>query len=1318
MEDEPNTRGGSVEDEIQGWNETAQKVIAGKDRIAKPIKRITGRKTRGKTANSVVGRGRKLAGNNLKRYGRALKNLGENMQGIGLQRRATGRDMRFKGDSLKALGVSLLGTGPAGKALIDIGEDMHKKGTKAENHGKKLTDQGKKIKQEGRNIEKFGKNVSLGNQNPMSKLKFSMPKIPKGPKPVNKGKIKELIRKAFFGKKKIIIIAILIILIVIIAIFAFLMFDIEAEIESGSYKEGDMSNIPYVIKTAVMNEITIIEDGNGGYKYTFKDKDGNEISLDEVVDNVIEILNQNESTDISYLGEDENRKALLKTMIKAEIATQYPKLSENTQENTDDNILDGNIKIQRKDASGTITNLTYIDEASFNNLIVTASDEVMNYYTLKKSSARVHGNLAGGTDVLSDWIASWENGNLLLYKKGTGSYNSWGVKGYITEDATQYICRTDVGTGNGTLNYGFGVMINQNGRPNNVEYFQKYGVDVTASQYLQEGRSTMPVEGVDSVKSDILQNLYNRIATKMDENGVNLTQNQIHALCGIAYQFGEAGANLDSFIKLYKQYGNTDQLRQNYRSSGGTYLFVKVQGGTNSEGIDRAAANWGLFHDGIYYAGCGGTLNPSSYNGQTSENIKDSETNDKTNNENDNITSENNTSNSENSDITNNQNISATQKIKKLDNFLFIGDSRYAKSTNKINSLGKNISNKSIEDSTIEEWANIAINGGTGNIQNQNVDITGTYSGISIQLGVNSVYNKLGEAQTSMKTLIQELKKIHPDIPIYINYCIQISPAIGESLNYETMKDNIKEFNNDISNYCNKIDNIFFINMSEEFEDEEGYLKSEYTDDGVNLNENGSKLLLKTVKSKILNNATNTETSNISDIGSYSSTYNLVTANKTYTQISSTVSYTYNYTIVTDIGHGSYQNNSSRWSSSPLPETKTDELVTYSYAGVDYQAALRNYTLYFDFLWAVLVNSSGDSTFINELAKLGANSEILITVYNEQESDSVTTGPEEIGILQLMPQNNGANGIAKTDYYKKLQTNVTKTNTIRSKMAVTHAKTWLLNYDNDSDNYEEYLTKSKEQTETSTDLIELLSNNKTRIVQLSKEESTVARMLKENEKVSVIVDVYSQVLDIGNNLYNVNLQKELNEKLDTSTFDLNTFVAVNNNQSIALGEFNGDFLEIARQCHAYVRENMFTYAGNSIPITAQSRKNIDCSSYVSWALYEYGYTDLAGGQLSCSGGTIVPWCNSNLSTVYSGFTNSLSDIPNIQAGDIVIMGYRTQQGGDVSSHTQIFAGYDTDGKGIWYNCGSNNAILKMEGLEKYNSYQYNGQGILYVYRVP
>ncbi len=113
----------------------------------------------------------------------------------------------------------------------------------------------------------------------------------------------------------------------------------------------------------------------------------------------------------------------------------------------------------------------------------------------------------------------------------------------------------------------------------------------------------------------------------------------------------------------------------------------------------------------------------------------------------------------------------------------------------------------------------------------------------------------------------------------------------------------------------------------------------------------------------------------------------------------------------------------------------------------------------------------------------------------------------------------------------------------------------------------------------------------------------------------------------------------------------------------------GDFVAIAKKCHDYVRENRFSYGGgNSIPIDESGGKTIDCSSFVSWVCYEYGYKDFKGGQQSTD--TLLGVARSH------GWT--IKDGSEAVAGDILLR----------TGHTEIYAG-----NGKSYNCGSDESIL-------------------------
>lgn len=138
------------------------------------------------------------------------------------------------------------------------------------------------------------------------------------------------------------------------------------------------------------------------------------------------------------------------------------------------------------------------------------------------------------------------------------------------------------------------------------------------------------------------------------------------------------------------------------------------------------------------------------------------------------------------------------------------------------------------------------------------------------------------------------------------------------------------------------------------------------------------------------------------------------------------------------------------------------------------------------------------------------------------------------------------------------------------------------------------------------------------------------------------------------------------------------------------GNFNGSFLQIAEQCHEYLRVNNYYYSssanksankyvndndstGSSIPKPAKGEGNyIDCSAYVCWVLYEYGYKEFAGWQKTC------PYFIENKSQLekkgwkYKNATQAV-------AGDIIVR----------RSHMEIYAG-----NGRYLNAGTTEAIRR------------------------
>lgn len=206
-------------------------------------------------------------------------------------------------------------------------------------------------------------------------------------------------------------------------------------------------------------------------------------------------------------------------------------------------------------------------------------------------------------DILFDYIASQENGNMLMYMKGkpVSSYSSdVYLHDYITEDKKYYICGTDYGMGNGTRNFGFGVCHynpEYGWNTDNIKFYSEEGFNIKQDQYLQLG-TKLEVELVDNVKRRILNFHIDKINEKAQKQGVTLQTNEIHAIVDLTYVNGPYGNHADIVIENYKKYGNTEQLRN---ACSGYF-----------SGSTRANNRWKLFHEGKYITSYG-ELNPNDY---------------------------------------------------------------------------------------------------------------------------------------------------------------------------------------------------------------------------------------------------------------------------------------------------------------------------------------------------------------------------------------------------------------------------------------------------------------------------------------------------------------------------------------------------------------------------------------------------------------------------------------------------------------------------------------------------------------------------------
>ena len=126
---------------------------------------------------------------------------------------------------------------------------------------------------------------------------------------------------------------------------------------------------------------------------------------------------------------------------------------------------------------------------------------------------------------------------------------------------------------------------------------------------------------------------------------------------------------------------------------------------------------------------------------------------------------------------------------------------------------------------------------------------------------------------------------------------------------------------------------------------------------------------------------------------------------------------------------------------------------------------------------------------------------------------------------------------------------------------------------------------------------------------------------------------------------------------------------------VNVGNYNNhsnSFYGTALGLHSFIYDNWYWYDDGSskkVPTDYYTNKSIDCSSYVSWALYEYGYTAFGGKQKTTDyfmdiGNTL----SKNKSTKYFTKVNK----SNIAAGDLIV--YKATGNNGVSSdHIEIYS---------------------------------------------
>lgn len=123
-----------------------------------------------------------------------------------------------------------------------------------------------------------------------------------------------------------------------------------------------------------------------------------------------------------------------------------------------------------------------------------------------------------------------------------------------------------------------------------------------------------------------------------------------------------------------------------------------------------------------------------------------------------------------------------------------------------------------------------------------------------------------------------------------------------------------------------------------------------------------------------------------------------------------------------------------------------------------------------------------------------------------------------------------------------------------------------------------------------------------------------------------------------------------------------------------------DLIEVAKKCWEKICHGNYSYGGASVPISGST---VDCSSYASWVLYEYGYTDFRGGQTCTQGFKNTNW-NRKYGWTEIDVRPGQNPYDKIEPGDLFV-----RDNGDNHGHI-TFVVEKKHNKIYCYDCGNSN----------------------------
>lgn len=757
--------------------------------------------------------------------------------------------------------------------------------------------------------------------------------------------------------------------------------------------------------------------------------------------------------------------------------------------NPESNDISGNIQIKRKDSAGKETYLKYVDEATFNSMITANDSNVMNYYTLKQgASAGTTGgtpsSLTGSESKEQIWNFLIDSGcteegvaaimGNLLAESGCKSTCVQGD--YLQSNPDQYDADYTAKVDNGE--------VSEHDFVNNGPGGSGYGL----AQWTDPGRKQRLYTYAKSKGVSIgdLQMQLEYLVTELSTNSyyseiwtLMTTSNDMDRTCDMILMRFESPQEKER--KIIERRGYASEIYNTYK---GTH----TAGSTSSSSTNNDGAN-------------------------------------------------NNSSSGSNNSTNGNSSSGSNSSFTSFDNFLFIGDSRYVGVSNELKSLGNNISVCAVSGSTCEQWVSVSENK-SGNVKDTSINLPSSASGISVMLGVNST------SQTQeLKQVFQNLHAAYPNARIYYNSAYHVGSNYTYA-NKDTVNANVDTFNGEIKTYCNSNSSwLQYVDVLDGIHDENGYLA--YPDgEGIHLVDPGRAKLVENIRNNIKGgeSSSNSESSSSSDSENNSSSsntgsnYMLTVASYTSRTTKNVTSYQYSHTDVISTNSGS-KGSGSQFSATPGNSVSESTTYTYNTTNLDYQAAMKDYTMYFDFLWAAFI-ASGDKSYIEELSKLVLNSNIEITIYSDEQvsqDSSTATG-------QPVTRNKLEGTTAYVDYYNATTTTTLTTRVSASKGGVTYADLWNMEYSNEAGSYGEFQSKSMEQlrekTEKDDEFVKIIKKGGSRLKNVYSELYLVERMVEENDRVKHVYPIYEYMVSKINKAKTE--YSSLSELVDLNVFDLSS----------------------------------------------------------------------------------------------------------------------------------------------------------------------------------